>query len=47
MNDIDEIRKCVKELITDCRDSWAPDRPPYELAEFMDDIEEALAEKAP
>ena len=29
----------VRALIHDCRDSWAPDHPPHDLAELMDEIE--------
>ncbi len=34
--------KAVKDEISDCRDAWAPDRPPVDLAIFLDDLEAML-----
>jgi len=32
----------VKNEISDCRDAWAPDHPPPDLASFLDDLEAIL-----
>jgi hypothetical protein len=38
--------KAVRDEISDCRDSWAPDQPPSDVAQFLIDLESVLEQEA-
>ena len=38
--------EAVKNVIKDCRDSWAPDQPPYDIRQLLIDLDSVLENKA-
>jgi hypothetical protein len=38
--------KAAQDEIQDCRDSWAPDQPPSDVAQFLIDLESVLEQEA-